>query len=107
MVFEAPTPTAYALAHVQTPPHPMSERSELPVPAGLEAIVMQLLEKDPADRIQSAQELARRLRALPGFDRWSPERAEQWWETNLPELTMQAPGADELETEFTAEPAHA
>ena len=66
MVFDAPTPTAYAIAHVQTPPPPMSERSELPIPAGLEAIVMQLLEKDPANRIPNAQELARRLRALPG-----------------------------------------
>ena len=33
--------------------------SALPVPAELEDIVMQLLEKDPQYRIQSAQELAR------------------------------------------------
>ena len=81
------TPTRYAIAHVQKQPAPMSERSELPVPAGLEAIVMQLLEKDPANRIQTAQELARRLRALRGCAGWSPERAERWWETNLPELS--------------------
>ena len=56
MVFEESSPTAFAIAHVQKPPVPMSQRSELPIPAGLEAIVMQLLEKDPAKRIQSAQE---------------------------------------------------
>ena len=28
LVFDAPTPTAYAIAHVQTPPPPMRERSE-------------------------------------------------------------------------------
>jgi serine/threonine-protein kinase len=84
MVFEAPTPTAYAIAHVQSTPPPMAARVELPIPDGLERIVMQLLAKDPTDRIQDARELARRLRALPDSDAWSPERAEQWWETNLP-----------------------
>jgi serine/threonine-protein kinase len=107
MVFDAPTPTAFAIAHVQTPPPPMSEVSELPIPAGLEAIVMQLLEKDPANRIQSAQQLARRLRALPDVDDWSPERAEQWWDTNLPGLTLQMPVAEEVEPEVTAISAHA
>ena len=63
-VFDAKTPTACAMAHVQTPPPPMKERCDLPVPAELEAIVMKLLEKDPANRIQSAQDLARSLRAL-------------------------------------------
>jgi eukaryotic-like serine/threonine-protein kinase len=109
MVFEASTPTAFAIAHVQTPPSPMSERSELPIPAGLEAIVMQLLEKDPANRIQSAQALARRLRAIKDLDAWTPERAEQWWETNLPNLALLAPVQEEVEltTETAAEYAHA
>jgi eukaryotic-like serine/threonine-protein kinase len=85
LVFDAPSPTAYAIAHVQTPPPAMKDRSELPIPAGLEAIVMQLLEKDPEHRIPNARELARRLRTLPGLPAWTPEQAEQWWETNLPE----------------------
>jgi serine/threonine-protein kinase len=107
LVFDAPTPTAYAIAHVQTPPPPMRERSELPVPAGLEAIVMQLLEKDPANRIQTAQELARRLRALPDVEAWCPERAERWWDTNLPELTLQAPAEEAPGEEITAEVSNA
>jgi serine/threonine-protein kinase len=107
MVFDAATPTAYALAHVQTPPPPMSERSELPVPAALQAIVMQLLAKNPDHRVQSARELARRLRALPDVDAWTPERAEQWWETNLPDLTLQEPVEDEALEAVTAEQAHA
>ena len=63
----------------------------LPVPAGLEAIVMQLLEKDPVNRIASAQETARRLRLLRDVPDWCPERAARWWETNLPELAMRQP----------------
>lgn len=97
-VFEAATPTAYAIAHVQTPPPPMKERSEMPVPAQLEAIVMRLLEKDPENRIQSALELARRLRGLSGVAGWSPEQAERWWETNLPEMSALALENDAVET---------
>jgi eukaryotic-like serine/threonine-protein kinase len=101
LVFDAPTPTAFAIAHVQTAPAPMSERSELPIPAGLEAIVMQLLEKDPGRRIPTARELARRLRALRDVASWRPEQAERWWEVNLPEY---ARPADTLER---SEMAHA
>ncbi len=89
-VFDEKTPTAFAIAHVQTPPPPMRERTELPIPAGLEALVMQLLEKDPANRVPSAQELARRLRALRDIPEWCPEHATRWWETNLPELSLKA-----------------
>jgi len=48
---------------------------------------MQLLAKHPADRIQSAQALGRRLRALD-LNAWSPERAEHWWQVNLPDRTL-------------------
>ena len=54
---------------------------------------MKLLEKDPANRIASAQELARRLRGLGDLGGWSPERAERWWETNLPSLAVQSAAA--------------
>ena len=91
LVFEESSPTAFAIAHVQTPPMPMSQRSELHIPAGLEEIVSRLLEKDPANRIQSAQELGRRLRLLKDVPAWCPDRAAQWWETNLPDLPVQSP----------------
>ena len=93
MVFEEASPTAFAIAHAQKIPTPVSERSELPVSPGLEAIVMQLLEKDPEKRIQSAQEVGRRLRALRDVPEWCPDRAAQWWETNVP--TLQAPPESE------------
>src|SRR5262245_9629583 len=64
MVFEEATPTAFAIAHAQKAPTPLSQRSELPISPALEQTVMQLLEKDPERRIQTARELARRLRAV-------------------------------------------
>ena len=106
LVFEEASPTAFAIAHTQTPPTPMSQRSELPIPEGLEAIVMQLLEKDPAQRIQSAREVARRLRALRDIPEWCPDRAAHWWETNLPSLpaTTPAGAATPAEPPFAAIP---
>lgn len=91
LVFDVPSPTAFLIAHVQTTPIPVSQRAELPIPAELEAIVMQLLEKDPLHRIQSARELRRRLRLLPQANDWCPERAERWWEINWPNLAALTP----------------
>jgi len=91
LVFDESTPVALAIAHTQKMPLPVSQRSELPVPAGLEAIVMQLLEKDPENRIASAHETARRLRLLQDVPEWCPDRAAEWWETNLPELSRRPP----------------
>jgi eukaryotic-like serine/threonine-protein kinase len=102
-VFDAATPTGYAIAHVQAQPRPLRERSELPIPAGLETVVMQLLAKRPEDRIQSARDLGRRLRALPDVGEWTPERAEQWWETNLPDVALRLPPAAESEPEMAAQ----
>jgi tRNA A-37 threonylcarbamoyl transferase component Bud32 len=106
-VFEEKSPTAFAIAHVQTPPPPMRERTELPIPAGLEALVMQLLAKQPAERIPSAQELARRLRSLRDVPGWTPEQAEAWWETNLPERPLAALPAGEAEATSTVAAARA
>jgi serine/threonine protein kinase len=105
MVFEEASPTAFAIAHAQKAPIPVSQRSELPLSPGLEAIVMQLLEKDPLKRIQSARELARLLRGLRDVAEWCPDRAAQWWETNVP--TMLAPPEGEAmpdESPLTASP---
>ncbi len=86
LVFSELTPTALALAHVQKPVVPLSERTELPIPPALEMVVVQLLEKKPENRPRSAQELQRRLRAIareiPAF---TQDDAAVWWQTNLPE----------------------
>lgn len=89
MVFTETNPTALAIAHVQKTPVPPSQRTELPIPPVLEEIVMQLLEKDPAKRIFSAQELSRRLRCLRNQLAWSEDDAAAWWQTNLPEQQIE------------------
>jgi serine/threonine-protein kinase len=107
LVFDAQSSVAYAIAHVQTRPVPISRKTHLPIPAALEAIVMQLLEKDPKDRIQSARDLSRRLRALPEAGGWSLEQAEQWWDANLPVVGIPEPVPGAAEQESRSVPLYA
>jgi serine/threonine-protein kinase len=58
LVFEGQTAIQTALLHVQQPPVPPSARTANPIPPALERIVLACLAKQPADRPQSAAELA-------------------------------------------------
>jgi serine/threonine-protein kinase len=51
------------MMHLTKAPTPPSARNE-DIPPELEAIILQLLEKDPGDRIQSCHSLGERLRAI-------------------------------------------
>jgi hypothetical protein len=53
-----------------------------PVPADLEALVLDCLEKDAARRPAGARELRRRLEACAAFGGWTEEDARAWWEEN-------------------------
>ena len=96
-VFEADTPIKMFVQHLQATPIPPSQRTELPVPADLDAIVMACLEKDPRRRPQDAAELLRLLRACTLRERWDHETAKAWWERHLVEfagsLTASADGS--------------
>ena len=85
-VFDESTPVAVALAHVQKPPTPVSQRTEIPVPPVLEDLIMRCLAKNPADRPRNATEMAHALATVVGPDAWTQEDADQWWRVNLPEF---------------------
>ena len=103
LVFDEPTHTAMALAHVQKQPVSPSELG-FKVPAGLEAIVMNLLSKDPDDRIASAEDLHRQIRNLKDLPKWCEDAAKQWWLYNLPEANPSAKVSveDEMPTSAVA-----
>jgi serine/threonine-protein kinase len=84
MVFNEASPTAMAVAHVQKEPEPPSARTELPVPADLERVVLQCLAKRPADRPTSARALVQMLDACRDAGEWGAADAEVWWQTHLP-----------------------
>jgi eukaryotic-like serine/threonine-protein kinase len=95
LVFDDPNPMSMVVKHVQTPPVPPSQRTDLPIPADLERVVLACLEKSQAARPPSARHVAAALDAcdLPG---WTEEQAADWWERHLPEAsTLRAPNRGE------------
>ena len=84
LVFDGSTPMETIVHHTRTPPVPPSERSEIEIPARLEEIILSCLEKDPDNRPQSVDELDEDLGAVPLDERWSKERAREWWSVHRP-----------------------
>ena len=80
LVFAKETAIAMALAHVNEIPTPPRERSELEIPAALDALILQSLAKDPAQRPSSATELANRLAATVPSEAWTADDAHRWWQ---------------------------
>jgi serine/threonine-protein kinase len=89
LVFEADTSMKMLMQHVQARPAPPSERTELPIPAQLDQLVLACLEKDPDQRPQSARELFALAQDCKSCETWTQHSAKTWWETHLPELTGQ------------------
>src|SRR6185436_15886272 len=55
--------------HLKSEPVPPSQRTTQPIPSALERLIMKTLAKDPANRPQSAKELAEALSWVP-TDAW-------------------------------------
>ena len=86
LLFQANTTAQMLLHHAQTPPPPLTEVSELPMPKGLEAVLMQCLEKNPSKRPASALELETRLGDIRLEQSWTNTRARDWWERHAPDI---------------------
>lgn len=83
LVFEARSTLEMIMNHAQSTPPPLAGRVKTPVPPALEAVILSCLEKDPARRPESAQELARRLAAC-GVAPWTDDDARRWWDEHRP-----------------------
>jgi len=82
-VFTGDTVLKVISQHLQAVPVPPSERTELPIPATLERLVLACLAKKPEERPQSARQLAQSLDAIDGM-RWGDEEAHRWWSQHHP-----------------------
>jgi serine/threonine-protein kinase len=84
LVFEASGVVEMMFHHAHTPPIGPSTRSGLSIPAQLEDVIMDCLEKDPGRRPASAEAVSARLDAAALESAWTVERAERWWAMHRP-----------------------
>jgi serine/threonine-protein kinase len=84
LVFEEENPLKMVLQHMNTPPPPLSDRTEFATPSELEDLIHECLEKDPDKRPQSIREVDERLGGIGTRDQWSSRRAERWWSVHRP-----------------------
>lgn len=84
LVFDSDSPMKTMVMHAKDAPPPLAGRTELAIPPALEAVVQRCLAKDPADRPQTAAELARALAAIELERPWTEARAREWWDTHQP-----------------------
>ena len=82
-VFDAETPLAVILKHVNDKPTVPSQRTENPISAEFESLIMSCLEKDPAKRPQDISSIRKALLDCKTYGQWSRDRSRDWWQIHL------------------------
>jgi hypothetical protein len=75
-------PMQIIMDHMQKAPPPPSSRSPNPIPQAFEDILLACLQKDPNNRPQTMQDLAKSLEAISFANPWTEDRARRWWLAN-------------------------
>ena len=84
------------MKHATAEPERPSARIGRAMPAALEALVMECLEKEPGRWPASAAVVGERLDAVSLSEQWTAERVEEWWTMNQPRAQDARPVADLL-----------
>jgi len=71
--------TRLLLAHMREPVPDLRTIVPQSVPDELIALLTRCLHKDPAHRLGSVRELARRMREIVPAEPWTEQRANAWW----------------------------
>jgi eukaryotic-like serine/threonine-protein kinase len=96
-VFDSDSGLEQIVMHAKEEPLPPSEKSELEIPAELDAIILRCLAKDPEARPLDAEALDRELAALEIAEQWSGEQAAEWWATHMPLADRDITGGKSVE----------
>jgi eukaryotic-like serine/threonine-protein kinase len=86
-VFTGDTLLKVITQHLQALPVPPSARTELPIPAALEHVVLACLAYKPEDRPQAARQLAQSLDTISGMT-WGKEEAARWRSRHHPSQAL-------------------
>jgi serine/threonine-protein kinase len=80
LVFTGRTPVEMMVKHLTEAPQPPSSRTDAPIPPALDALVLRCLSKDPAERPETADELAAAAAACAReVPPWTSAEAREWW----------------------------
>jgi len=90
LVFQGESELQMMAKHLREEPVPPSRRTDRPIPAELERLVMACLAKKPEDRPRSAGELGSALALIAG-EPWGEEQAAEWWRANVPPTAPPSP----------------
>jgi serine/threonine-protein kinase len=82
-VFTGDTVLKVITQHLQAVPVPPSQRTEMPIPATLERLVLACLAKKPEERPVNARQLAQSLDTIEGMT-WGEDEANRWWSQHHP-----------------------
>ncbi len=89
-VFSDHHSVAVCMKHLRDQPMTPSLLLSEPMRADLEDLVLQMLEKSPADRPQGMQCLIHKLNACVDANEWSEEIAAQWWVEHAKQVSTSA-----------------
>jgi len=84
-VFTSQTQVKLLMQHLQEQPAPPSRRCKYAIPRELDAVILDCLRKDPAQRPADAEALLHRLDECQ-IDDWDQQAAREWWEAHLPAI---------------------
>ncbi len=85
-LFTGPGIEAIITGHLHKPPPPLRSRTDKPLPADLEVIIMECLNKDPQRRPTDALSLWHRLGTCSDATSWNDDLARAWWRRHRPQI---------------------
>jgi serine/threonine-protein kinase len=80
-VFRASGAMEMLASHIRDEPVPPSERTSRELPGELDVVILRCLEKDPEQRLGTADALDAALGPLQQKFRWTQEDARAWWDS--------------------------